>query len=95
MAVYTLCTISGKIYASSVFNGEVGIFSGDIVVPTVTTSEASEFTQTGVTLHGHVDPDAAHGGGEVTECVFEYGTTTFTAGRRRAHRPPPTPPRKM
>jgi hypothetical protein len=68
---------TGKIYAAvietSVSRG-VSIFGPDLVVPTVTTGSATNVQQTSATLNGHVDPDAAHGGGEITECEFEYVT---------------------
>jgi hypothetical protein len=70
--------VTGKIYASAgpLFGGAVDIFSAAIVSPSVSTGTASEVQQATATLNGHVDPDTAHGGGEVTECRFEYGTTT-------------------
>jgi hypothetical protein len=40
--------------------------------PTVVTEAASAVTQTSATLHASVNPN----GGEVSECKFEYGTTT-------------------
>jgi hypothetical protein len=67
---------SGKIYAAELFTGSVSIFGPDVAVPTVTATAASNVTETSATLNGAVDPDTAHGGGEVTECVFEYGTST-------------------
>jgi hypothetical protein len=53
---------------------EVLKYGPDITVPTVATEAATEVAETSATLHGHVDPDAAHGGGPVTECNFEYVT---------------------
>ncbi len=41
--------------------------------PTVVTEKASAVTQTTATLNATVNPN----GGEVTECNFEYGTTTY------------------
>jgi hypothetical protein len=67
---------SGKLYAAEVSNGTVSIYSGDIVVPTVTPLPATPVTETTATLHAHIDPDATHGGGQVSECVFEYGEST-------------------
>jgi hypothetical protein len=69
---------SGKIYASQLTSGEgaVEVFGPSIVIPDVTSEAASDIGQTAATLHGHVDPDVAHGGGNVTSCEFEYGTTT-------------------
>src|SRR5262249_59341719 len=40
--------------------------------PTVETKPASSITTTSATLNGTVDPN----GGAVSECTFEYGTTT-------------------
>lgn len=68
----------GKLYASAVFSftgAEVFIYSGDTVVPNVTTEAATEVEESSATLHGHLDPDAAHGGGEVETCQFEFGQT--------------------
>jgi hypothetical protein len=69
---------TGQLYAPELldFGGaSVQIYSGDIVVPTVTTSPATNVEETSATLNGHVDLDTAHGGGEVTSCKFEYGPT--------------------
>ena len=46
----------------------VAIFSGDITVPTVTALPATNLTETAATLNGHLDPDTANGGGEITGC---------------------------
>ncbi len=54
----------------------VQIYSPDVAVPTVTTHAATSVTESTATVHGHVDPDTAHGGGEITSCRFEYGPTT-------------------
>lgn len=54
----------------------VTVYGPDVVVPTTTTTPATDVQMTTAVLHGHVDPDAAHGGGEITECEFEYGTTS-------------------
>ena len=71
---------SGKVYAGrkqfALATTEVLIFSPDIVIPTVTTQAVSEVEESSAIVHGHVDPDAAHGGGEVEKCQFEYGPTT-------------------
>jgi hypothetical protein len=71
---------TGKVYAAEPINFSGGplsvlIYSPDIVIPTVTTHAATNVEVTSATLHGHLDPDAAHGGGEVTSCRFEYGLT--------------------
>ena len=68
---------TGKLYAAELLgNGEVHIYGPDAVVPDVTTQAASGVEEASATLHGHLDPDAAHGGGEITGCQFEYGPTT-------------------
>jgi hypothetical protein len=69
---------AGKLYGteSPLFSGgAVAIYSGDLIVPNVTTGAATSVGETTATLGGNVDPDTAHGGGEVTECKFEYGPT--------------------
>jgi hypothetical protein len=69
----------GHFYGVEFFGGVVK-YSPDLTVPTVTTEPASGATETGATLNGTVDPDAAHGGGAVTACDFEYVTQeAFTA----------------
>ncbi|HWX45673.1 MAG TPA: fibronectin type III domain-containing protein, partial [Solirubrobacteraceae bacterium] len=71
---------SGKVYAAEPINSNTGtasvlLYSPDIVVPDPTTQAATEVEDTTATLHGHLDPDTAHGGGEITSCRFEYGPT--------------------
>jgi hypothetical protein len=56
--------------------GTVEIFGPGLVVPDVTTGAATNVQRTSATLSGQVDPDVAHGGGEITECEFEYVTDT-------------------
>ena len=50
--------------------------------PTVATEAASSLTQTSATLNATVNPNGAN----VSECKFEYGTSTRTAPARRAPR---------
>jgi hypothetical protein len=70
----------GHVYAAVLFGGVVVKYGPDITVPTTTTEAATAVTETGATLHGHVDLDALHGGGAVTTCEFEYVTQeTFEA----------------
>ena len=68
--------VSGKLYASEFINGSVSIYSGDVAIPTMTAPAATNVTETSATLNGHLDPDAIHSGGEVSECEFEWGATT-------------------
>ena len=86
---------TGGLYAPEVggrvaLGGMVSFYSGDTTVPTVTVEPGSGFTETGVTLHAHLDPDEAHGGGVITGCVFEYGSTT-SYGQSVACSPAPAP----
>jgi DNA-binding beta-propeller fold protein YncE len=62
---------SGTLYVADKANNVVDVF-GSFVVPDVTTKPASGVEETAATLNGHLDPDAAEGGGEVTGCRFEY-----------------------
>lgn len=76
---------TGKLYTTGYFNlspAMVLTYSGDIVVPNVTTQPATNIEESSATLHGHLDPDAAHGGGAIEKCQVEYGPTKaygFTA----------------
>ncbi len=67
---------SGKLYATELsfatFESSVSIYGPDIGIPTVTALPATNQTETSATVNGHVDPDAARGGTEVTSCTFEY-----------------------
>jgi hypothetical protein len=67
-------SVDGHVYGAETFPNLVAVYGPDIAVPTVTTESATGLTETEATLHGHVDPDAAHGGGTVTACNFEYVT---------------------
>jgi hypothetical protein len=51
--------------------GAIDVFTGDLVIPDVTTASPTEARPMSATLNGMVDPDAA---GEVS-CRFEWGTT--------------------
>jgi hypothetical protein len=66
---------TGQVYANQHINPPIEVYGPLVVLPEVTTEAPSEVTNTSATLHGKVTPDA-HPGGEVTECEFEYGTTT-------------------
>jgi hypothetical protein len=57
------------IYASERVADRVESFDY-VPVPTVTTEAASEVSETGLTLHGNVNPE----GEEVKTCYFEYGS---------------------
>jgi hypothetical protein len=61
---------SGKVYAAN--GATVAIFGANAIVPTVTTGAASNLTFNSATLNGTVNPD----GVQVTDCHFDYGTTT-------------------
>jgi hypothetical protein len=86
----------GHFYSGELFFGTVSKFGPDLALPDVTTGPATLITETGATLTGHVDPDAADGGGPVTACEFEYVTlASFEANgfQGASHAPcqPPTP----
>jgi len=67
---------TGKLYETELISGSVSIYSGDIAIPTVTALPATNLTETTATLNGHLDPDAAHRGGEISDCKFDWGETT-------------------
>ncbi len=62
---------TADVYAVSSINDTVQVYA-PVVVPTATTGSAMHAGRTSVTLTGEVNPV---GGGEVTECNFEYGKT--------------------
>ncbi len=66
--------VSGRVYvAQGNFEGQVEVFGPAVLLPDVSTGKASEIEPQGTaTLTGVVNPD----GVEVTECYFEYGTST-------------------
>ena len=69
---------NNDVYVVNEGDGLVYIFE-PITVPTVTPGPVNNPGQTSGTVTGNVDPDAAHGGGSVTACHFEYGTDTSYA----------------
>jgi hypothetical protein len=58
-------------------NGSVGIFNPDTPFAKISYAPVSSPTTTSGTLNATVDPNGA---GNVTECKFEYGTTTAYSG---------------
>jgi hypothetical protein len=60
---------SATVYASELAAGKVESFNY-VSVPVVITEPPSNVSETGLTLHGSVDPE----GEEINKCYFEYGT---------------------
>ena len=72
--------VNGKTHTAYVINRATGMVdtfvrTGSITVPTVSTEKPST-TVTSAVLRGTIDPDSAHGGGPVTNCAFEWGTSS-------------------
>jgi phosphodiesterase/alkaline phosphatase D-like protein len=63
---------SGTVYVANSTAGSVAAFAQGIIVD-LSTGESSNVGLSSATLSGHLDPA---GGGAVTSCHFEYGTTT-------------------
>jgi hypothetical protein len=63
---------AGYLYTPANYE-RVDIYKPAAIVPTVTYGPVSSPTTTSGTLNAHVDPN---GGGNVTECKFQYGTST-------------------
>jgi hypothetical protein len=63
---------SGDSYVSNPGAGEVFEYGPLVTIPDVTTEAATGVTGTSATLNGSVNPDEV----QVSECVFEYGTTS-------------------
>ncbi len=68
-AYQTTVTINDAGGATTTATGSANVLPNP---PTVVTEKATSITQTSATLNATVNPN----GGEVTECEFEYGTTT-------------------
>ncbi len=64
---------AGTLYVADPSKHVVDIFGAAIKLPKITYEPVSSPKPTSVTLHATVDPN---GGGNVTACEFEYGTTT-------------------
>jgi hypothetical protein len=72
---------TGRVYtALPGVGGGVNIYDPgpSIVVPDATTTPASNFTPTSVTLHGTVNPD----GVPTTDCYFEWGANSEYGGKK-------------
>jgi hypothetical protein len=64
---------TGDEYVSDVQSASVvDVFGPGVLLPDVTTGQPTNVQQTSATLNGTVNPD----GSQVTDCHFEYGTTT-------------------
>ena len=63
---------SGTIYAADLGKHAVEMFGPDVILPDVSVAN-TEDRKTSATLTGRVDPA---GGGEISGCKFEYGTST-------------------
>jgi hypothetical protein len=69
---------SGYVYVADGSNHVIDIFTPGVVQPKITYGAISNSGHTSGTLNATVDPN---GGGEVTGCHFEYGTsTTYSSG---------------
>jgi hypothetical protein len=71
---------SGKLYATELslatFEGSVSIFGPDVATPSATPLPPTSVSETSATLNGHLDPGAAHNGGLISACRFEWGATS-------------------
>ena len=77
---------NGNVYASDAENHSVHVFR-PVVLPDVATGEATDLTPTTATLEGHINPA---GGGDITECKFEYGGTTSYGHTASCETTPPS-----
>jgi DNA-binding beta-propeller fold protein YncE len=65
---------NGDIYLSEGYlsnGGAIQIYK-PLIVPDITVGSVSNLTASSATFNGHLDPA---GGGEISECYFEYGTS--------------------
>ncbi len=66
-------TKTGDLYVGDIENSRVDVFGAAVTIPDVRVTGVSGVTPLGATVEGSVDPA---GGGNVTACVVEYGTST-------------------
>lgn len=64
---------TGVIYLADGNAGKVRAFAPGVEAPVPTTEGTSSLLRNSVTVEGNANPDSA---GDITECYFEYGTTT-------------------
>ena len=62
---------TGDVYVADASNGLVDVFGPAVVVPDVTSDQASSVTTNSATLNGTVNPDSV----KLTDCHFDWGTT--------------------
>jgi hypothetical protein len=72
----TVNPATDNVYVSDTAHKKIQVFTQLLVVPNVTTGPASNVTKTSATLSGTVNPDSVSPGDALTDCTFEYGTTT-------------------
>ncbi|MGH2878420.1 MAG: hypothetical protein ACRDK4_02280 [Solirubrobacteraceae bacterium] len=63
--------VSGTLYVPDEANKLIDVYAAS-AVPNALAQPATQIQEDAVTLNGHVDPDAAQGGGQITQCSFEY-----------------------
>ncbi len=64
-------TDSGTVYVANTGAKAIAVFP-DLTRPELGLTARSAATPSSITFSGTVEPDAANGGGEITECQFEY-----------------------
>jgi len=73
-----VASAAGEVHVSDAQGAhQVEVFGAKVLEPTVAIEPASGVSETAMTLHGNVTPEA----NAITECFFEYGETT-TYGHR-------------
>jgi hypothetical protein len=63
---------TGQVFLTPLSGTEGQIWSGGVLLPTVTTAPAVAIGATAATLGGEVDPEIAQGGSPIESCRFEY-----------------------
>ena len=66
----------GRLYVSDGLDGRIDIFDPKVVVPKVENEAPTGATPTSAVLNATINPN---GGGKVTSCHFEYGTSTYSS----------------
>jgi len=63
--------VNRTVYVADTANNLIDSYAS-LPVPNALAGPVTEIQDNAVTLNGHVDPDTADGGGQVTQCSFEY-----------------------
>jgi len=68
------------VYLADPYVSTVHAYGPSVTVPDVFTGSGTSPDHASATLEGHVNPDAANGGTDITTCYFQFGTDATYSG---------------